>query len=127
MKKKINVGIKKSIMERLNKTNQENYSSQETFNREEAYIRAEKKLKELKGFYWHLFWYAAVNIFLWVSIIRNLDADESFFQYGHFATAFFWGIGVFFHWFGVFGKHFSFSKDWEKRKIQEFLDKENNL
>ena len=113
-------------MKESKKAYREDYSSQESFERENAYLRAEKRLKDLKGFYWHLFWYAIVNIFLWVSIYSGLDVDESFFQYGHFFTAFFWGIGLFFHWFGVFGKNFSFSKDWEKRKIQEFLDKENN-
>ena len=66
------------------------------FLEEKRYLRAQKKLKAIKGFYWHLFWYLAVNIFLWVSIIINLDEGESFFQYGHFFTAFFWGIGLFF-------------------------------
>jgi len=114
-------------MERLNDINKQEYNTQEAFNREDAYLRAEKKLKELKGFYWHLFWYLVVNIFLLVSIFRGLDADESFFRYGHFSTAFFWGIGLFFHWFGVIGKHFTFSKNWEERKIREIMDKENNL
>ena len=113
-------------MERLNETNIEKHYSQEAFEREEAYLRAEKKLKELKGFYWHLFWYVAVNIFLWVSIFNGLDANESFFQYGHFATAFFWGIGLFFHWLGVFGKYLVFSRNWEDRKIREIMDKETN-
>ena len=35
----------------------------EYFN-EERYARAQKKIKEIKGFYWHLFWYLAVNIFI---------------------------------------------------------------
>ena len=91
---------------------------------EKRYLRAQKKIKEIKGFYWHLFWYLAVNIFLWVSIFINLDVDESFFQYGHFFTAFFWGIGLFFHWFGVFGKNIAFTRDWEERKIKEFMDKD---
>ncbi len=91
---------------------------------EKRYLRAQKKLKEIKGFYWHLFWYLAVNIFLWVSIYMNLDTGESFFQYGHFFTAFFWGIGIFFHWFGVFGRNFIFSKDWEERKIKEYMEKD---
>ncbi|MCF6279382.1 MAG: 2TM domain-containing protein [Flavobacteriaceae bacterium] len=91
---------------------------------EERYIMAQKKVKAIKGFYWHLFWYLAVNIFLWVPIYSSLDSDEGFFQFGHFATAFFWGIGLFFHWLGVFGKNIFFSKDWEKRKMKEYMDQD---
>lgn len=90
--------------------------------KEERFLKAEKKVKEIKGFYWHLFWYLAVNIFLWIMIVMNLDENESFFQYGHFATALFWGIGLGFHWLGVFGKNIVFSKDWEDRKIKELMD-----
>ena len=92
--------------------------------KENKYIRAQKRIKEIKGFYWHLFWYLVVNIFLWVVIIMNLNQGESFFKYGHFSTAFFWGIGLFFHWLGVFGKNIVFSKDWENRKIKEYMDKD---
>jgi len=111
-------------MKRLKDTTKRDHVSQEAFEREEAYMRAEKKLKDLKGFYWHLFWYVAVNFFLLVNIFRGLDSDESIFQYRYFTTAFFWGIGLFFHWFGVFGKHLIFSKNWEDRKVQEFIDKD---
>jgi len=40
------------------------------------------------------------------------------------STAFFWGIGLAFHAYGVFGKHLLFSKDWEERKIKEFMEKD---
>ncbi|MCF6222363.1 MAG: 2TM domain-containing protein [Flavobacteriaceae bacterium] len=91
---------------------------------EERYIKAQKKVKEIKGFYWHLFWYLAVNIFILAMIYKNLDANESLFEYGHFTTPFFWGIGLFFHWIGVFGRNIVFSKDWEDRKVKEFMDKD---
>jgi hypothetical protein len=91
---------------------------------EQKYLRAQKKIKRIKGFYWHLFWYLAVNIFIWRSIFMDLDATESFFQYGHFFTAFFWGIGLFFNWLGVFGKNIMFTKDWEDRKVKEYMDKD---
>lgn len=92
---------------------------------EDRYLRAEKRVKEIKGFYWHLFWYLAVNMFSCVSIIINLGVEENFFQYGHIGIAFFWGIGIIFHWLTVFGKNFVFSKDWEKQKIKEFMDKDS--
>lgn len=96
----------------------------DNFIEEERYFRAKKRVKEIQGFYWHLFWYLAVNIFLWIMIYRGLDEGESFFTFGHFSTAFFWGIGLLAHWTGVFGKHLVFSKNWEERKIREYMDKD---
>ena len=32
----------------------------EHFRKEDAYLRAQKRLKELKGFYGHAFWYVVV-------------------------------------------------------------------
>ncbi len=91
---------------------------------EEKYLSAKKKVEKIKGFYWHLFWYVFVNGYLLAMIYRGLDADENMFEYGHFATPFFWGIGLVFHWFGVFGKNIVFSKEWEDRKMKEFMDKD---
>ena len=34
------------------------------YNEEKRYLRAKKRVKEIQGFYWHLFWYLAVNLFL---------------------------------------------------------------
>ncbi len=100
------------------------------FFEEERYLKAKKRVKEIKGFYWHLFWYVAVNIFITFGgaighIFNGGDLMDIDFHYGNFSVWFFWGIGLFFHWFGVFGKHLTFSKGWEERKIKEFMDKDN--
>ena len=115
----------------MEKYNIEPYKEEDAYS-VSAYKRAEKRLKEVKGFYWHFFWYLAVNIFISVGkITRNLENGESFndafFDFGTFAVWAFWGIGLVSHWFGVFGKNFFFSKDWESRKIKEFMDKENDV
>jgi hypothetical protein len=39
-------------------------------------------------------------------------------------TGLFWGIGVFFHWYSVFGINFFLGKGWEEKKIKELMDKE---
>ncbi len=91
------------------------------FRNEEAYLRAEKRLKELKGFYWHAFWYVAVNIFIIIMIVSN---GGNIMHYGTWSTPFFWGIGLGFHAIGVFGKNRLFGKSWEERKIKEFMEKE---
>ncbi|MDU8886501.1 2TM domain-containing protein [Yeosuana sp. MJ-SS3] len=110
-------------MERVNKNNQDSYSQKE-FKREEVYFRAEKRLKELKGFYWHLFWYLAVNIFI---IVSSLIINSTYFNIGHFnaySTVVFWGIGIGIHAITVFGKNIVFSKSWEDRQIQKFIEKD---
>ena len=111
-------------MENSNERTRNNTYSQNEFQREEAYLRAEKRLKELKGFYAHLFWYLAVNIFI---LISSLVINSQYFNVGHYnsySTAIFWGIGIGFHALGVFGKNLVFSKSWEERKTQEFIEKD---
>ena len=90
----------------------------------EAYISAQKRLKKLKGFYSHLFFYVVINIILIVISFNNRPLTfDNFFNLRTFATPFFWGIGLFFHAMGVFGSSLFFGKDWEERKIQEIMNK----
>jgi len=99
----------------------ENNSNQSAFEREEAYLRAQKKVKALVGFYWHLASYVIVNLFIIIMIVSN---GGTLWSFGTFATAFFWGIGLLFHFLGVFGVDFFFGKNWEQRKIKEMMDKD---
>ena len=101
------------------------------YNEEKRYLRAKKRVKEIQGFYWHLFWYLAVNIFLtFGGIISKMFNGEPIvldqFHIGVFSIWFFWGIGLAAHWIRVFGKNIIFSKDWEERKIKEIMDKDKN-
>lgn len=103
----------------------DNYNNtQSDFNKEDAYLRAKKKFDKLKGFYWHLASYVVVNIFIIVMVTIRLDGDEPFWQFETFATAIFWGIGLTFHAMGVFGQDLLFGKSWEKRKIEEYMNKD---
>jgi uncharacterized integral membrane protein len=94
------------------------------YKKEDEYIRAKKKLDKLKGFYWHLIWYIIANTILIILIIANSDANETIWEFGTFATAFIWGIGLFFHFMGVYGPGLIFGKNWEERKVKEYMDKE---
>ena len=96
--------------------------SQNRFIKEEAYLRAKKRLDKVVGFYWHLAIYIIVNIFL--IIVIGTNTDQGFWFFGTFATPIFWGIGLLFHFLGVFGPNFLFGKNWEKRKIREFMEKD---
>ncbi len=102
---------------------------EDKYAKEELYRRAEKRVKDIKGFYWHLFWYLAVNIYLtfggpiW-AFVTGRSVELHSLNYGNFSVWFFWGIGLAGHWLHVFGRNIFFSKDWEDRKIKEFMDKD---
>ncbi|WP_223270810.1 2TM domain-containing protein [Subsaximicrobium wynnwilliamsii] len=87
----------------------------------EAYQKAKQRVKKIIGFYWHLAAYVIVNLFLLgLFSIQNLN----FWSFGTFSTAFFWGIGLAFHFLGVFGSFGFFGKEWKARKIRAFMDKD---
>tara|TARA_R110002049_G_scaffold609_3_gene3424 strand:+ start:3725 stop:4063 length:339 start_codon:yes stop_codon:yes gene_type:complete len=103
----------------------------QNFTNEQNYIRVKKRVKAIKGFYVHLSVYFAVNLFLSGIIIFGLSNsgdsfDEIISNFGVYSTWFFWGIGIFFHWLGVFGfQSLGFGKNWEEKKIKELMDKED--
>jgi hypothetical protein len=88
-----------------------------TFNDNTAYYRAKKRVEELKGFYGNLISYCCV---IPVLIFINLTYMPEF-QWFWFSAAG-WGFGLLMHAFKVFG----YSSNWEERKIQEILSKEDS-
>ena len=124
MRMNIKLTLKINSMENYNKFDEDHSSAQAKFNKEDSYIRAKKKLDKLKGFYWHLAAYIIVNIFLISMASSNLHEDESFWQFKTFATAIFWGIGLAFHAMGTFGPDLLFGKNWEEKKMNEFMNKD---
>ncbi|WP_367752044.1 histidine kinase [Flavobacterium sp. WC2430] len=81
-----------------------------------AYYRAKKRVEELKGFYGNLISYCCVIPFL---IFINLRYSPEF-QWFWFSAGG-WGFGLIMHALKVFG----YSSNWEERKIQEILSKED--
>ena len=114
---KITNTIKKNKMER-------------EYNEEHKYLLAKKRVEKIKGFYIHLAVYVIVNIFISAIIIFGLtnDSDKEYSfagaitHFGTYVTWFFWGIGIAFHWLGVFGTNLFFGKDWEKKKIEKYMN-----
>ncbi len=91
------------------------------------YNRAKKKVDDIKGFYSHLTVYLIVNVAIIAVRIGVFSGDNISFEIPHwtiFTTPFFWGIGLFFHGLWVFSDQLSFLKNWEDRKIQEFMKEE---
>jgi len=88
------------------------------FNENTAYIRAKERVEKLKGFYGNLLAYCFVIPIL---IIINLNSNSTF-QWFWFPMLG-WGMGLTFHAFETFG----YGKSWEEKKIQEIVNKQNNL
>jgi hypothetical protein len=80
-----------------------------------AYYRAKKRVEQLKGFYGSLISYCIVIPIL---IFINLTYMPHFHWFWFSAGG--WGFGLLMHAFKVFG----YSSNWEERKIQEILKKE---
>ena len=85
------------------------------YNEDNSYYRAKKRVEELKGFYGNLISYCCV---VPVLIYINLTYSPHF-QWFWFSAGG-WGFGLIMHALKVFG----YSTNWEERKIQEILRKE---
>lgn len=94
---------------------------------DERYLMAYKRVKRIKGFYVHLMVYILVNTFIICgNYYENSSNNQVFLRWDVFSTALFWGIGLVAHGLSVFGRNIFFSHDWEEKKIQEFMKKENS-
>jgi sensor histidine kinase YesM len=82
-----------------------------------AYFRAKKRVEQLKGFYGNLISYCCVIPIL---IYVNLTYSPQFHWFWFSAAG--WGFGLLMHAFQTFG----YGANWEERKIQEILNKEDN-
>lgn len=85
---------------------------------DDEHERARKRVDELKGFYIHLAVFVIVNFILF--LINLLSSPGIWWFY--WITAF-WGIGVIWHAFCVFIGDRLLGKEWEERKIKEYLEK----
>lgn len=90
-----------------------------TEHNEKAYRRAEKRVKQVKGFYSHLFTYIVVNSGL---IILNLATYPKHLWF--FWPLLGWGIGVVCQGISVFNANPFFNKDWEEKKLKQFIEEE---
>lgn len=93
---------------------------------DEKYKRAQERVKKIKGFYTHLVVYILVNIFLALSQLGIFSGSIHIGMpiWSYFTTPFFWGIGLLFHGLYVFRDSFGFFRNWEERKIREYIEKE---
>ena len=83
------------------------------------YIRAVQRVEEMKGFYASLIAFCIIIPFL---IYLNIKYSPEY-QWFWFPIAG-WGIGLVFQGFRAFNYNPILGKDWENRKIQEFMNEE---
>ncbi len=89
----------------------------EDFSRENRYLRAKERVQELRKFYGNLTAY--VIIITMLAIVNYL----TYWGYKWFLwAALGWGIGLLFHAVKTFNLNPFFSRDWEARKIKEFME-----
>ena len=93
----------------------------ENFDKENRYLQAKEKVKEIKKFYGSLISYvivigalAALNY--WVDQLRH-----PWFLW----AAFGWGLGLIFQAAKAFDWNPFISKDWEERKIKEYMERDS--
>lgn len=86
----------------------------------ERYQKASKKVKEIKGFYSHLAVYILV-----ISVLTFINLKYTPEYIWVLWSAFGWGFGLLGHASKVFDWVPFFGKDWEEKKIKEYIDEEN--
>lgn len=85
----------------------------------DAYERARRRVKEVKGFYNHLIVFIVINAFL---AIVNIFTSPGIWWF--YWVTIFWGFGLVWHGISIYMNRGMFSKEWEDRKIKEYMEKE---
>lgn len=83
---------------------------------EDKYTEAKKRVENLKGFYYNILAYILIIPCL---IMLNLWKSPGFHWFWFPVIG--WGIGICFQAVEVFKYELGFGKDWEERKIQEYM------
>ena len=86
---------------------------------QEALRRARKRVKEIRSFYVSLSIYAVVVPFLW---LLNFSMGGKIWAYWPTLG---WGLGLTIHGFTVFAGGSFFGGEWENRKVEELMAREN--
>ena len=99
-----------------------------------AYARARARVKDIREFYHHLFFYLLFNVPLLLfprqiaELLRITTWNNAEFtgwvEWNLYLTPLFWGIGLVFHAIFTFIFKGSLLKKWEDRQIKKYLDQE---
>jgi len=87
----------------------------------EKYDRVKQYVTDLKKFYGEV-----MSYFLFMAVLAGINYYFNHWRYMWFLwPALGWGIGLIFKAYKLFSKNAFFGKDWEERKIKEYIDKED--
>ncbi|GBF19989.1 MULTISPECIES: 2TM domain-containing protein [Arenibacter] len=92
----------------------------ENLEKENKYFRAKERVGAIKKFYMSL-----ISYFVFIGFLAALNYWTDQWRYPWFLwAAFGWGIGLVFHAVKVFGLNPFFGKNWEERKIKEYMQED---
>lgn len=95
-------------------------NTQEDYIADKRYAKAQEYVEKLKGFYAHLIIYCLfIPVFIYLNYISGSGFPWAIFPIGG------WGMGVMGHASETFNWNPFFGKNWEQRKIQELIDKDD--
>lgn len=90
----------------------------ENYAKENSYLRAKRRVEEIKGFYGNLIAYIIIMPLLaWLNH-RSTDFPWVIFP------AVGWGLGVILNGMSAYGYNPILGKNWEERKIREFMSED---
>ncbi len=91
---------------------------QENYIEDKRYLKAKEKVEKIKGFYANVISYVIIIPFL-----AFINYRTTSFPWIIFPTLG-WGFGLLFHGMEAYGYNPLLGKDWEERKIREYMDNE---
>ncbi|MDO6743828.1 2TM domain-containing protein [Tenacibaculum soleae] len=97
-------------------------------NQSEKYLKAQKRVEDIKSFYKHLAVYVLVNLFfigrrIYKDIQFGDSITEALTEASNYKLFFIWGLFLIFHAISTFGIVNLLGKNWEERKIKEYMEK----
>jgi len=92
------------------------------FDKENSYLRAKERVAAIKKFYTSL-----LSYIVFIAMLAGINYYTNEWSHPWFLwAAFGWGIGLVFHAFKAFGWMPFMNKDWEERKIKEFMENDDD-
>lgn len=89
-----------------------------TYNKEDKYLRAKRRVDEIKCFYGNLLAYVIV-----IPVLAYINYNSTDFPWVVF-PAVGWGLGLLLHGLDAFGYSPFLGRNWEERKIREYMQDE---
>ena len=94
----------------------------EPLEKDNKYFKAKQRVAEIKKFYSSLMFYI-----IFIAMLAGLNYYTNGWSYPWFLwAAFGWGIGIFFKALKVFNCNPFLGKDWEERKLKQFMEEEDS-